>query len=253
MDDARVSGTGTITANFDMYGTVGPQWGTYRLENAGGAWEGTWTGALWEGGNATNLAAWLVGSGAYEGWTYYAHVWGTSSLQVEGVVFPGSPPTTAPLPAWSPIPSASPRTSVRPEVGSGPAYITGTGTTSSTGGTGTLVGDVWQYRDTAVTGDATRSDPRVSGRESSRLDNDAYGTVGRAWGTSQLENAGGAWTGTLAGGFWDWDLALTRSDLNLWLVGSGPYAGWTYYQHVRATGSSNVVEGIIFPGPPPTP
>ena len=50
MDDPRVTGTGTMSASFDMYGTVGPQWGTYRLENAGGAWEGKWTGALWKGG-----------------------------------------------------------------------------------------------------------------------------------------------------------------------------------------------------------
>jgi hypothetical protein len=260
MDDPRVSGTGTITASFDMYGLCGglcgPQRGTYRLENAGGAWEGKWTGAFWRWyeRETINVASWLVGSGEYEGWTYYLHVWGTGNpYSVEGVLYPGSPPTTAPLPAWSPSPSSSAAVSSPAAAGTGPAYITGTGTTSSTGGTATLVGDVWQYRDSAITSDATRSDPRVGGRGSARLDNDVYGTVGPQWGTSELENAGGAWTGTLAGGLWDWDLALARSDLTYWFVGSGAYAGWTYYQHVRTTGDSEVVEGIIFPGPPPTP
>jgi hypothetical protein len=248
MDDPRVSGTGTITANFDMYGRVGPQWGTYRLENAGGAWEGKWTGALWEGGNATNVAGWLVGSGAYQGWTYFTHVWGTTNLQVEGVIYPGSPPTTAPLPSSSPIPA-----SASPAAGAGPAYVTGTGTFSLTGGTQTLVGDVWQYRDAAIASYATLSDPRVSGKGSSRLDYDLYGTVGREWGTFEVGSAGGAWTGTYAGALWDQDSAHNRSDGTFWSVGSGAYAGYTYYQDLRATADSVTVEGIIFPGPPPTP
>lgn len=93
MDDPRVTGTGTILGDADLYGSVGPQWGTYRLENANGAWEGTWTGALWQAGAMTQVTAWLVGSGAYEGWTYYLHARGTGTVEVEGIVFPGSPPT----------------------------------------------------------------------------------------------------------------------------------------------------------------
>ena len=38
MNDPRVTGTGTVRGNADLYGSVGPQWGTYRLENADGAW-----------------------------------------------------------------------------------------------------------------------------------------------------------------------------------------------------------------------
>jgi hypothetical protein len=91
MDDPRVSGTGAIVGNYDAYGDVGTQWGTYRLENADGAWEGTWRGAIWSRGGGTEHTWWLTGSGAYEGLTYYAYV--NSSLRVEGIIFPGEAPT----------------------------------------------------------------------------------------------------------------------------------------------------------------
>ena len=74
MDDPRVSGTGAIVGNWDGYGDVGTQWGTYRLENANGAWEGTWRGVIWNRGGGTEHTMWLTGSGAYEGLTYYAHI-----------------------------------------------------------------------------------------------------------------------------------------------------------------------------------
>ena len=115
------------------------------------------------------------------------------------------------------------------------------------------MGDVRQYRHSAITADPTNSDPRVSGKESARLDYDLYGTVGLEWGTFQVENAGGTWTGTYTGALWDQDSALSRSDGTFWSVGSGAYAGYTYYRHIQTTGDSVAVEGIIFPGPPPTP
>jgi hypothetical protein len=90
MDDPRVSGTGAIVGNYDAYGDVGTQWGTYRLENADGAWEGTWRGVIWSRGGGTEHTMWLTGSGAYEGLTYYAHT--NSSLRVEGIIFPGEAP-----------------------------------------------------------------------------------------------------------------------------------------------------------------
>jgi len=92
MNDPRVTGTGVIHGDNDSYGSVGPQWGTYRLENAEGAWEGRWTGALWGHGLVSDVTAWLVGSGAYEGYTYYFHAHGGEPVKVEGIIFPGSPP-----------------------------------------------------------------------------------------------------------------------------------------------------------------
>lgn len=92
MDDPRVSGTGAITGNFDSYGDVMTQWGTYRLENADGAWEGNWRGVLWNRGDVTEHTMWLTGSGAYEGLTYYAHVNGSGVIDIEGLIFPGIAP-----------------------------------------------------------------------------------------------------------------------------------------------------------------
>jgi len=93
MNDARVTGTGHITLNLDMQGQVAAEWGTTRLETADGAWEGQWTGASWNG-SGTAVSGWLIGSGAYSGYTYYFHAYGPSQpYQVEGIIFEGSPPT----------------------------------------------------------------------------------------------------------------------------------------------------------------
>ena len=92
--DPRVSGTGTIVGNVDVYGMHGPQWGTFRIENEGGAWEGTWRGVIY-GGTVDTGTAWLVGSGDYDGLTYYYIFGGNNSdlvLETEGLIFPGEAP-----------------------------------------------------------------------------------------------------------------------------------------------------------------
>ncbi len=95
MNDRRVTGDATFTFSVDAYTNVGPEWGTYRLENAGGTWEGPCTGASWDGGNKADGTCWLVGSGSYKGFTYYFHhTYGLGDdLNVQGIIFPGSPPT----------------------------------------------------------------------------------------------------------------------------------------------------------------
>ncbi len=92
MNDPRVTGTGTVHGDADMYGWTGTQWGTYRLANAGGAWEGRWTGVLTKGGAVSDVTGWLVGSGGYAGYTYYFHHHGSGTVEVDGFIFPGSPP-----------------------------------------------------------------------------------------------------------------------------------------------------------------
>jgi hypothetical protein len=92
--DPRVSGSGTLFANVDVYGMDGPQWGTLRIENDGGAWEGTWRGVKY-GGIVDSGSAWLVGSGDYEGLTYYYSFGGGNTdlvLETEGLIFPGGAP-----------------------------------------------------------------------------------------------------------------------------------------------------------------
>ena len=92
MNDPRVTGIGTIHGGNDAYGSVGPQWGTYHFQNADGAWDGTWTGARWDGGNLSQMTAWLVGSGAYQGYSYYLAARGTNPMKVDGLIVRGSPP-----------------------------------------------------------------------------------------------------------------------------------------------------------------
>ena len=92
-NDPRATGTGTLRLSIDTYGAVGREWGTYRLENDGGAWAGTVTGGAWSGGNASEVAGWLAGSGAYNGLTYYLCVRSTDlTTDIEGIIYSGSPP-----------------------------------------------------------------------------------------------------------------------------------------------------------------
>jgi len=92
MSDPRVSGTGTWILNYDDHGTTGPAWGAYRLENAGGTWEGSCSGGLTQDGLARSC--WLTGKGAYDGYFYYL----TETLEqgagdIRGVITPGPPGT----------------------------------------------------------------------------------------------------------------------------------------------------------------
>lgn len=98
--DPRVSGTGTIGGNYDRWGP-GPeatQWGTYRLENEGGSWEGTWAGIAYGGlPPIEDASVWLVGAGGYAGLSYYFHFHGSNgTYAIDGLVFPGSPPAPSP-------------------------------------------------------------------------------------------------------------------------------------------------------------
>jgi len=92
-NDPRVTGTISAHTSADAYGNVGPEWGTERIENSGGAWEGNVTGAAWNDGNTSSLAGWLTGSGGYAGYTLYLR--GTNinfAGTLEGIIFPGTPP-----------------------------------------------------------------------------------------------------------------------------------------------------------------
>jgi hypothetical protein len=156
-------------------------------------------------------------------------------------------PTSAPAPASTPVPTPTPVPSTD---GEGAEYVAGFEVHSGTGGTEVQVGDVTQTRGVLITGRFTMNDPRVSGTGTGLINIDAHGVVGPEWGTTRLENAGGAWEGTVAGASWD---NGESSDLSGWLVGSGGYEGYTYYWHIRTSGIYGTVEGIIYPGPPPAP
>jgi len=67
---------------------TGVSWGTYRIENADGAWEGPFTGAEYPDERSPDIV-WLVGEGAYEGLTAFVH---EASGPIEGVIVPGPQP-----------------------------------------------------------------------------------------------------------------------------------------------------------------
>jgi hypothetical protein len=117
MSDPRLSGTLTNWANSDDFGWPGTEgfeilWGTFRIENDGGSWEGPYRGAtVWDVADmgapppsfrdvaaATSdwtWEAWLEGSGDYEGLS----AWLRTDIEdmsftspVVALVFPGPPP-----------------------------------------------------------------------------------------------------------------------------------------------------------------
>ena len=99
-DDARVSGTETTTTwSADWYGAPDlskgefVQWATVRLENDGGAWEGrlSGVGALPEPGDI--ITVWYTGTGGYAGLSYFEQLTGSEPWKLQGVIFPGDPPT----------------------------------------------------------------------------------------------------------------------------------------------------------------
>jgi hypothetical protein len=103
MNDPRATGTMTwedfsvdvYPMDFETTMGGGPEWlARCRLESAGGAWEGPWTGATWAVGEGVIGSAWLVGSGAYKGYTLYLNgrKEPNAALDLSGVIYPGAPP-----------------------------------------------------------------------------------------------------------------------------------------------------------------
>ena len=98
MSDPRVSGTATMTTlnvERDEATSNASIWGTMRVENDGGAWEGPHSGVNRDG---TFIATgWLAGDDDYAGLTYYLHSAGTDTgtRVEEGMIYGGSPPPFA--------------------------------------------------------------------------------------------------------------------------------------------------------------
>ena len=99
MDDPRVSGELTFSWSGDVYGVpfvdAATEWGTMRIANEGGMWEGRCSGGQW-GDTTSILSCWLTGSGDYEGLTYYRQFDWPPEVGVRGIIFPGVPPTEFP-------------------------------------------------------------------------------------------------------------------------------------------------------------
>ena len=75
--DPRLTGTETITSNANFkpapsseLGLAGNMWGTFHIENEGGAWDGTFTSEITEGGEYFYRGV-AHGSGGYDGLTVH--------------------------------------------------------------------------------------------------------------------------------------------------------------------------------------
>jgi hypothetical protein len=162
-------------------------------------------------------------------------------------------PTLAATPLPSPAASTEPTPTTLPQTdGEGDEIVFGTDdTVLSTAYTETRVGDVRQMRGGVLTIQTTMNDPRVTGTATFHFSVDAYTRAATEWGTFRLENTGGAWEGTCSGAAWN---EGNHAIGGCWLAGSGGYAGYTYFRtHEWVYPVRADVEGIIFPGAPPTP
>jgi len=260
-DDPRVSGTQTASWGMDVWGALdqgigaGVQWGTVRLENAGGAWEGQLSGVASLPGRGDIIVIWYRGTGGYAGLAYFELVTGSPpTWKIQGQVFPGDPP---------PPYSEGGTTITRPEAG-GPvaedaaAVVTGTASCPGLDFAWTTDPDgTWHVRDDyhADRCTLTTDDPRVTGVRSSTWNFDLWGNPSAdnwalvQWGTQRLENDGGAWEGRATGV----GSLPGRGDIIVnWYKGSGGYEGLAYFELWTGSGPWKI-QGQIFPGDPPTP
>ena len=259
-DDPRVSGTHTASANMDVWGNpeaghgAGVQWASVRLENDGGAWEGRQLGVWSLPGRGDIMVFWYRGTGGYEGLSYFELITGSEPWKIQGQVLPGDPPppyakgtTITRLPTEGPVPDDA------------VAVVAGTATcpTGDLGPSTTDANGVIHYRSGTFGCDMRTDDPRVSGTHTSDWNADWWGDSDMnkgalvQWGTPRLENAGGAWEGTLSGVF-----STDRGDIiAVWYKGTGGYAGLSYFELWTGTAGVNLwtIQGQIFPGDPPTP
>jgi hypothetical protein len=95
MNDPRVDGTVRFEFSIDAYDSAASEWGTMKVENKAGSWDGPCTGGTWAEGDGIAWSCWLTGRGAYDGYTYYKQTTKEVSekfLDIIGVVYPGEPP-----------------------------------------------------------------------------------------------------------------------------------------------------------------
>ncbi len=146
-----------------------------------------------------------------------------------GPAAPGAPPSVIPTKAPSPAPSAT------PTLPAGAVATTGSSTcTTPEPGTETIVDGLERKRGSVVVCTNTGSDPRVSGTHTIQFnyDEQSDGTW-TYWGTSELVNDGGSWTGVWTG-FGPDDYRATATE---YLKGEGGYAGLQY------RGTADIVTG----------
>ena len=224
--------------------------GIGRIENEAGSWEGPSRGVGYPDTNDMYTQLILTGAGAYAGLT--AVLDGNNSANeldfaFEGSIFPGAlpelPDGVAEGAKWSGSAAVS---------GDDIAHVTGVAVDTNDGqrGTTTYTPRGVEERDASYVADVSASDPRLSGRLTTKHGYDTiFGVPGTAAmaGLERLENDDGAWEGPFRGVTYP-----GTNDMHYQAVmsGSGAYEGLTAV--VRADNARNQhefeFEAVIFPG-----
>ena len=265
-DDPRASGTATASPwTLRAWGSsptdgAAVQWGALRLENAGGAWEGTGSG-VYSSDRGDIVVSWYRGTGGYAGLGYFEMRSGTEPYAIRGLIFPGDPPDLAGLPlVTGPVPSPNVSDTPAPVPSATPGAID-YGPVSVVEGT-----SAYTYVDIGTNtyaGIDQVNDPRVTGAYLAPswtthflgATSDSFGS-GTQWGPTRLEAGAGSWQGTGSGILDDGGDVIA-----MWYTGAGSYAGLSYFELL---GSPDMFDptipvdrygvfGQIFPGAPPTP
>jgi hypothetical protein len=277
-DDRRVSGVKTGPFGFDGWGTLGNgafvQWGAPRtITNDGGTWVGWFTGA-YASPTGDMITAWYEGAGAYEGLSFYEWIAGSGSgsYDVTGLIFPGAPPAAAsslagpatgrPVdPPTSSAPTTAPGRALPEPLSWGDAvYVQGWEICNpiNDGLPSPDPHGVSRLRGASLDCKLEFNDPRLNGTRTGPYAGDAWGSAADGamvvWSPDQrIENAGGAWVGTMSGVV----TSPAGEMIAAWFEGTGAYEGLSFFEWIGVPGgadpSGHAVTGLIFPGKPPVP
>jgi phage terminase large subunit-like protein len=98
--DPRVSGDVTWSGHRDQHGAFDVSVGSFRVENADGAWQEAPTEWLWFDEGAQFVTSGFTGEGAYEGLTLVSMPRYTGvKVEMDGVIFEGEMPPVPGLPS----------------------------------------------------------------------------------------------------------------------------------------------------------
>jgi len=272
-NDPRVAGTAHFTLKMDRWGAsiahgAQVQWGTIRIENTGGAWEGDYAG-VYTSATGDVFDVLFKGTGTYAGLSYYRWSFETrgSRWPTQGLIFPEraaeAAETEIPWPSsdasgpgqGTPAATQSSSTPTSAPIDYGLSrYVLGhdecdldtfavdlTWTTSADGRTVNGRGGGFACAVSA-------NDPRVAGPARYTLNMDRWGisqdgTAQVQWGTIRIENTDGAWTAPYVGAY----TPVTGDVGGAMFTGSGGYAGLSYYRWSESYGASWPTKGLIFP------
>ncbi|MDA8201776.1 MAG: hypothetical protein M0Z49_03270 [Chloroflexi bacterium] len=230
--DPRVSGPATVHVNIDIRPDQSADlWGTATIAGPDGTWTGPFAGFVEAGYTTHRMAAVMRGTGAYAGLQYRYTQTGT-----DGTNFT----STGVIEAAAAAPAGAQPASE--------ATVTGTETCNSgslqPGGSETTVDGVTQTRLVESSCTEYMADPRLSGDSTRTVNGDTQPDgSGTWWGTSEMTNAGGSWTGV-----WSATSDATGRWTITWLnVGSGGYEGLQYRATLTGTGNANQVTGTVGP------